>query len=103
MKKCVAEKGLDFCVECVEYPCEDLIKFQSLYPHRIELWKFQETIKKAGYKKWFKKTIEHYSCPECRTINSAYNNVCQKCGRSPGCEYVEINNEAINKRMSKRI
>ena len=45
MAKCAAEKGVDFCGQCPEYPCKDLKSFQAATPHRIELWKSQERIK----------------------------------------------------------
>ena len=50
MFKCAAEKGIDFCYECEEYPCEELKKFQTEFPHRIELWKAQERIKEVGFR-----------------------------------------------------
>ena len=38
MSACSAERGIDFCGECDDFPCEDLKDFQSVMPHRIELW-----------------------------------------------------------------
>lgn len=93
--KCAAQKGIDFCGECNEYPCKEFIIFQSLMPHRIELMQSQQRIKEVGYEIWYQEMIEHYSCPECRTINSAYDNVCRKCGASPSCSYVSVNKETI--------
>jgi hypothetical protein len=55
--KCAAEKGIDFCGECPEYPCNDLKTFQGQMPHRIELWESQERIKKVGYNKWYAEMI----------------------------------------------
>lgn len=59
-------------------------------PHRIELWKSQERIKEVGYEKWYAEMIEHYSCTECHTLNSAYDIACRKCGRTPSCNYVNL-------------
>jgi len=42
------------CSECGEYPCDDLKKFQTAMPHRIELWDNLERIKSAGYQQWLK-------------------------------------------------
>lgn len=80
MRNCAAEKKIDFCGECSEYPCAELKEFQVQLPHRIELWKSQERIKEVGYEKWYEEMIEHYSCPECGTLNSAYDMACRKCG-----------------------
>ncbi|MTI86302.1 MAG: DUF3795 domain-containing protein [Firmicutes bacterium] len=101
MAKCAAEKGIDFCGECTEYPCAELKVFQAQLPHRIELWKSQERIKKVGYEKWYAEMIEHYSCPECHTLNSAYDIVCRKCGTDPSCTYVIQHKDEIIQQLAK--
>jgi hypothetical protein len=102
MFKCAAEKSIDFCCECEEYPCEELKKFQTEYPHRIELWKAQERIKEVGYEKWFEEMIDHYSCPQCKTINSAYDMICRKCGANPSCTYVGLHGKEVIAYLSKQ-
>jgi hypothetical protein len=101
MAKCAAAKGVDFCGECAEYPCEDLKAFQAEMPHRIELWKSQARIKEAGYEKWYAEMIEHYSCPQCKTINSAYDLKCRECGAEPSCEYVRLHKDEIVPHLAK--
>jgi hypothetical protein len=102
MFACAAERGIDFCSECEEYPCDDLKKFQSAMPHRIELWANLERIKSIGYKKWLTETRENYACPRCRTINSAYDRRCRKCGEEPSCKYVARNRQAIEQYLKNR-
>lgn len=102
MEKCSSERGVDFCGECREYPCEDLRAFQVEMPHRIELWKSQERIKEAGYEKWYMEMIEHYSCPECHTLNSAYDLKCRNCGREPSCDYVRKHKLPIEQYLATR-
>jgi len=102
MGQCAHEKGADFCVECREYPCEDLKVFQAEMPHRIELWKSQERIKEVGYEKWYAEMLDHYSCPECHTLNSAYDLRCRNCGREPSCDYVSLHQPAITRHLAKR-
>jgi hypothetical protein len=99
MTKCAAEKGIDFCGECPEYPCAELKEFQVRMPHRIELWKSQERIKEVGYEKWYVEMIEHYSCPSCGTINSTYDMACRRCGTTPGCNYVNLHKDEIIHKM----
>jgi ribosomal protein L40E len=101
MTKCAAAKGLDFCGECEEYPCKELKAFQAEMPHRIELWKSQARIKEVGYEKWYGEMIEHYSCPACRALNSAYDITCRKCGTTPSCAYVRLHKDEIMKHLSK--
>jgi hypothetical protein len=102
MSACAAEKDIDFCGECEDYPCEELRKFQAEMPHRIELWDTQERIKDVGYEKWIQEMREHYSCPKCHTINSAYDLICWNCGNDPSCNYVNRNKKAIMEYVTKQ-
>jgi len=102
MAKCAAGKGVEFCGACVDYPCRDLKEFQSLAPHRIELWRSQARIKEAGYETWYREMIEHFSCGKCGTINSAYDLNCRKCGNEPSCAYVGEHKQAIEQHLSKQ-
>jgi Protein of unknown function (DUF3795) len=101
MAKCAAEKGVEFCGECSEYPCENLKAFQAEMPHRIELWQSQKRIKEAGYEKWYLEMIEHYSCQKCGTLNSAYDIACRKCGATPSCSYVRLHQDAIMQKVDR--
>jgi hypothetical protein len=95
MFDCAAERGIDFCIECTEYPCNDLKQFQSERPHRIELWDDLGRIGEIGYKNWLQEINENYTCPQCRSINSAYDLRCRKCGEEPSCTYVAKHKQAI--------
>jgi len=95
MFQCAAEKGLDFCGACPDYPCKDLKAFQSRAPHRIELWPNQTRIREAGYEQWFDEMLAHFACPECGVINSAYHLACRECGHTPSCAYVQQHREEI--------
>ena len=102
MAACAEEKGLDFCAECEEYPCTALKEFQASMPHRIELWQAQVRIKEVGYKKWFEEMLEHYSCAQCGTINSAYHLACRDCGATPSCAYVDLHKAEIAAHLSNK-
>ena len=95
MFRCAAERGIEFCGACAEYPCAELKAFQAEKPHRIELWSSQELIREIGWEKWYERMIEHFSCPECGTLNSAYDIECRKCGTSPGCGYVSLHKDEV--------
>ena len=92
---CAATHAVDFCAECAEYPCAALRTFQTAMPHRLELWQDQARIQEAGVEQWLGEIRLHYSCPECRTINSAYDLRCRQCGHEPSCAYVEQHRAAI--------
>jgi hypothetical protein len=48
MFECATKRGIDFCIECDEYPCDDLKQFQAAMPHRIDLWDDLKRIKTIG-------------------------------------------------------
>jgi hypothetical protein len=102
MMKCAAGKGIDFCGSCDEYPCAELKEFQSLMPHRKELWNSQQRIKDAGWEKWFEEMTELYSC-SCGAVNSAYDLKCRKCGNEPSCKYAGTYTDDIIKNMSEKL
>ncbi len=99
MLKCTKKKNVDFCSECNEYPCVQIVEFQSKLPHRIELWKDLQRIKKVGYETFYVESLENYKCSSCATINSGWDLSCRKCGNSPSCKYVENNQAEIKKRL----
>jgi hypothetical protein len=99
--KCASEKGIEFCGDCNDYPCNDLKVFQSKMPHRIEIWESQQRIKEVGREKWLIEMNEHFSCPACQTVNSAYDLTCRNCGNSPGCQFVFLHREKIEEYLSK--
>jgi hypothetical protein len=102
MFACAAGRGVDFCSECEEYPCEDLKRFQSAMPHRIELWANLERIKSSGYENWLNEMRDVYACPRCRTINSAYDSKCRKCGEEPSCDYAARHRQEIEHYLKNR-
>jgi hypothetical protein len=99
---CAEEKGIDFCGECDEYPCDELKEFQSLAPHRFELWEAQEQIKTKGYQKWMDEMKDYYSCDKCGTINSAYDFQCRSCKAKPGNEYTKKYRKKIMEFLAKQ-
>lgn len=102
MFTCASERGIDFCSDCKEYPCNDLKEFQSAMPHRIELWGNLERIRVVGYEQWRKEVRGHYTCPECQTLNSAYDLKCRKCGAEPSCRYVTEHRQEIEQFLKSR-
>ena len=102
MLACAAERGRDFCSECSEYPCSDLKQFQSERPHRIELFDDLAQIKAMGYQRWLRDIRQSYTCPQCGSINSAYDSTCRKCGEEPSCNYVAKHKQEIEQFLKKQ-
>jgi hypothetical protein len=94
---CAQRHGVDFCGACPEFPCASLKTFQEALPHRRELWPDQARIGEVGPEQWLAEKRQHHACPQCRTLNSAYDLRCWKCGLEPSCAYVELHRDAVAK------
>ena len=97
IKKCADERGVEFCAFCEDYPCTMLKEFQAQLPHRAELFEDGERVREVGFDQWFEEVRARYTCPECSTINSAYDLSCRKCGNDPGSPFAERHREKITK------
>lgn len=99
--KCAAEKNVDFCGFCNDFPCAELKEFQTLMPHRLELWNSHKLLQEVGWEKWFAEMTEFYSCPNCGTINSAYSINCSNCNTEPSNKFVAAHKDEIIKHFEK--
>lgn len=54
LKACAKEKGHEFCYECSDYPCQDLITFKedTDYPYHDDVLEHLAMIKDVGEEKW---------------------------------------------------
>jgi len=102
MSACAAGKGIDFCALCAEYPCKEMKEFQAEKPHRIELWDDLKRIRSIGYEAWLCEIRARYACPQCETINSAYDHACRKCGGIPSCAYAEKHKKEIEQYLMEQ-
>jgi Protein of unknown function (DUF3795) len=100
IKKCTIEKNIEYCGTCREFPCKQLKDFQSRMPHRVEILESQNRLKETGMDQWLIEMKQNYSCPQCKTINTAYDELCRKCGFSPASKFVSRHMELINDHLS---
>lgn len=98
---CKQRKCVNFCLECDEFPCHTLQQFKSKMPHRIEILESLNRMKEIGLEQWPCEMNDLFSCPHCRTVNSAYYLACRKCGTTPSCKFVLQNKDKIEKYLSK--
>ena len=98
--ECATEKGVEFCAQCADYPCEDLKEFQVSRPHRADLFEDGQRIREIGFKEWFLEVRDKFTCPQCQVVNSAYDLACRKCGNEPGSQYVEQHRKVIEKHLA---
>jgi ribosomal protein L40E len=98
---CTFNKSIEFCGVCPEFPCKELKDFQSKIPHRIEILESQNRLNEIGWEQWLIEMKENYSCPQCNTLNSAYDLACRKCGYSPSCKFALRHKDLINNHLSE--
>ena len=96
---CAADKGYSFCGECPDCPCPPLEEFVAKRPHRADIYRDLALIAKIGGEAWVAEATERHSCPDCGTLNSAYDLVCRRCGRDPSSPYVEEHRDIIVARL----
>lgn len=98
---CKLKKEVIFCVDCNEFPCHALIEFKSKMPHRTEIIVSQYRMKETGIENWLIEMNDYFSCPQCKTVNSAYHLACRKCGSTISCRFVSHHKDAIKQYLSK--
>jgi hypothetical protein len=95
MFRCAAERGYQYCAECPECPCPELEAFIDARPHRADIRRDLARIAEIGGEAWIAEATVRHSCPDCGTLNSAYDLICRKCGRDPSSPYVEEHRDII--------
>ncbi|NDP28471.1 MAG: DUF3795 domain-containing protein [Flavobacterium sp.] len=98
---CKLKKGVVSCVECEDFPCKSLIEFKSKMPHRIEIIQSQNRMKEIGIENWIIEMQAYFSCPDCKTMNSAYEITCRNCGETPSCTFVSEHKDLIEQYLSE--
>lgn len=81
MRICAREKGLEFCSECSDYPCEKIKRFRNDdAPHHSAIMKNLERIGEIGKEEWLVEQKARWSCDQCGTRFSWYSEQCTECG-----------------------
>ena len=98
---CANEKGYEFCVECAEFPCAQLMAFGSERPHRAEILQDLRRIEEVGRDAWIVEVSARYTCAKCGAANSAYDLRCRRCGHEPGSSYASDHLEEIRAALQR--
>ena len=79
LKDCISKKGVDWCYECEDFPCESLSDWQARW--RMPVITNLNEIKKMGVEKWLKIKEEMWICPKCETRLHWFSfGICPSCG-----------------------
>lgn len=88
---CLGDKGLSFCYECEEFPCQKLrTKLPESHPgdkrfaYRHEVIANLLKVKDVGLEIWLEEQATKWRCPECGGHGCFYSYECCDCGVEVG-------------------
>ncbi len=86
IRYCAADKKVEHCIECKEYPCSllspDNLKYMTdRVPHVCLTSQGLLAIQEVGLDQWLADQAIKWKCPECQTDFSWYTAQCSKCGK----------------------
>ena len=84
IRNCARQKGVEFCIECDEYPCAIYEEGKGIIeqlPHLKATVVNQKYIKANGLEKWLDAQKTKWACPECGKRFAWYTQECRKCGQ----------------------
>jgi len=81
MRACAMEKGLEFCMECGDYPCDAISAFRNDdAPHHSAVFLNLAAIREQGVDAWLESEKTRWSCSKCGTRFYWYSGTCESCG-----------------------
>ncbi len=78
-KECTGKRGIGFCYECKDFPCEKLDEFAESAPHHRDIIANLERMKIVGWRKWLSEQDEKWRCEVCRAKLEYYDVSCPVC------------------------
>jgi hypothetical protein len=87
MRPCAISKGVEFCIECEEYPCgyyeagKQMVNQLPYLKHMKAIIKNQRYIKDQGVEPWLEDQKTKWECPQCGVLFAWYEEECKHCGR----------------------
>jgi hypothetical protein len=87
-KRCakIGRKEIDFCFECGEMPCTDLLRVDKLYRTRygMSMVTNLEFLRAKGMAAFLRRQKKEHACAKCGGIVCVHNGECCACGAITG-------------------
>lgn len=81
MRLCASARGVPYCADCDDYPCEHVKAFQAdKHSHHSVVLKNLAAIAERGGDAWLAEQAERWKCPSCGARFSWYEVRCDECG-----------------------
>ena len=75
------KKEIEYCYECLDFPCEQLRKLDMKYRRRFDYSTVAnlEYIRDKGMKEFLQEQEERYKCHNCQGVICVHNGKCYSC------------------------
>ncbi len=91
------ENGYEYCDECPDYPCGDVMEKENRYTSKYPLYespcKNLRGIRELGMEKFLENERKQWTCGECGHIVSVHTGICSGCGKQYGAQVVQVNGD----------
>ena len=79
--KKLLKNEIEYCYECIDFPCKQLQKLDKKYRERfnMSMIKNLEYIRDKGMKEFLKSQEEKYKCQNCQGVICVHNSKCYSC------------------------
>lgn len=81
IRECARDHDVEFCSDCVEYPCDRLKSFEAdPHPHHSIVIRNLIRIREVGSDAWLSEQDSRWRCTECGQRFTWYDENCGACG-----------------------
>ena len=83
IRDCALNRGIDFCSECVSFPCASIKHIDKRYRLRYQVSLIENLIrtKSVGAEQHLLKEKQKWTCTQCGGVISLHDRVCSECGK----------------------
>lgn len=84
IKTCARERGIRYCLECEEFPCEKSRSFMddARYPYHRDVPEMMTRLRQVGLEKWSAEQSRRWICKSCGHQLDWFMQSCPGCGVS---------------------
>jgi Protein of unknown function (DUF3795) len=83
IRDCAVSRGIDFCFECLLFPCAIIKRLDKSYRQRYHVSLIENAIqsKTIGTETFLIKEKQKWTCVHCGGVISLHDRACSACGR----------------------
>jgi len=89
IKRCNRQRGIRYCLQCSDYPCEQLMGFTNdpKYPYHKAVHADMERLDDIGLAAWLEEQASRWICGDCGNTYHWFAQQCPSCGARVNLEY----------------